>query len=74
MEKEEVLLDTAAEQFRIMLDGLLPQIRLAAIENEMESVADVAVIFTFEDDAITITTEGRVQFPAKVTETIPVTI
>lgn len=74
VEKEEILLDTAAEQFRILLDGLLPQVRLAAIENDMESMAEVSVIFNFEDDAITLTTEGRVHFPAKVTETDSVTI
>jgi len=73
-EKEDILLDAASEQFRVLLDGLLPQVRLAAIENDMEATAEVTIIFTFEEDAITLTTEGRVHFPAKVTETDSVTI
>ena len=74
VEKEEVLLDAATEQYRTLLDELLPQVRLAAIENDMEATAQVAVIFLFEEDAITLTTEGRVLFPAKVTEMDSVTI
>jgi hypothetical protein len=73
-EKEEILLDAASEQFRVLLDGLLPQVRLAAIENEMEAVTEVTMTLNFEEDSITLTMEGRVQFPAKVTEVESITI
>ena len=73
-EKEEVLLDAASDQFRMLLDGLLPQIRLAALENNMEARAEISVAFNFEEDAITLTTEGRVEFPAKITGVDSVTI
>ena len=73
-EREEDLLDAAAEQFRNMLDELLPQVRLAALENDMTSEIEVITEFVFEDEATTITTEGRVKFPAKVSEPESVTI
>ena len=74
VEKEEVLLDAASEQYKTLLDELLPQVRLAAIEIDMEATVQVSAVFLFEEDAITITTEGRVLFPAKVTEMDSVTI
>ena len=74
VEKEEVLLDAASEQYRTLLDELLPQVRLAAIENDMEATVQISAVFLFEEDAITITTEGRVLFPAKITEMDSVTI
>ena len=73
-EKEDVLLDAASEQFRVLLDGLLPQIRLAAIENDMESVTRVTLILNFEENAIVLNMEGRVEFPAKVTEVGSITV
>ena len=73
-EKEDILLDAASEQFRVLLDGLLPQIRLVAIENDMEAVTRITTILNFEDDAITLTMEGRVEFPAKVTEVDSITV
>tara|TARA_Y100000310_G_scaffold200745_1_gene200818 strand:- start:266 stop:514 length:249 start_codon:yes stop_codon:yes gene_type:complete len=73
-EKEELLLDAASDQFRVLLDGLLPQVRLAALENDMEAVTEVITTFNFEENAITLTMEGRVEFPAKVTEVDSITI
>ena len=73
-EKEDILLDAASEQFRVLLDGLLPQIRPAAIENDMESITRVTFILNFEDDAIILNMEGRVEFPAKVTEVDSITV
>ena len=73
-EKEEILLDAASDQYRVLLDGLLPQVRLAALENGMEAVTEVITTFNFEEDAITVTMEGRVEFPAKVTEVDSITI
>lgn len=73
-EREEELLDAVAEQYRTVVDELLPQVRLAALENEMVSEVEVLTVFAFEDNATTITTEGRVRFPAKITESESVTI
>ena len=67
-EKEDLLLAAASEQFRVLLDGLLPQIRLAAIENDMESITRVTVVLNFEENAIVLNMEGRVEFPSKITE------
>ena len=74
IEKEDVLLDAVTEQYKTLIDGLLPQVRLAAIENDMESEVEVSVKFVFEDNAITLFTEGRVIFPAKVTEIDSITV
>ena len=68
------MLDAASEQFKKLLDELLPQVRLSALENELESRVDVTMWFVFEEDATTLTTEGRVNFPAKVTETETITV
>ena len=68
------MLDAASEQFRKVLDELLPQIRLAALENCMESDMEVVVMFEFEDSSTTITTEGRVRFPPKISEPESVTL
>lgn len=72
--REEDLLDAAAEQFRNVLDELLPQVRLAALENCMESDVEVVMMFEFEDNSTTLTTEGRVRFPPKVSESESITL
>jgi len=62
---EKDILDAVGAQVRGITDDLLPQIRLAALENEMTSTINVAVTFDFDDDTTEISSEGSVSFPAK---------
>ena len=71
---EKEVLDTVAGQVRGITDDLLPQIRLAAIENEMQSVVKIEIHFDFDDDKTEIRAEGSVQFPAKHSSSDTVTL
>ncbi len=71
---EKEVLDTVAGQVRGITDDLLPQIRLAAIENEMQSVIKVEIHFDFDEDNTKIRAEGSVQFPAKHTASETITL
>jgi len=62
---EKDVLDAVGSQVRGVVDDLLPQIRLAALENQMEAVANVTIYFTFEGEKTGIHSEASVQFPAK---------
>ncbi len=64
-EIEKDVLDAVGQQVRGVVDDLLPQIRLAALENHMEAVADIKIYFTFEDNGTGIHSEASVQFPPK---------
>ena len=62
---EKDVLDAVAAQARGVADDLLPQIRLAALENEMSAVVELKINFGFENDETKIWSVGEVQFPAK---------
>ena len=64
---EKKLLITVGNQTRKVLDDLLPQMRLAAYENEGAAIVDMRIGFEFtkDGDRVAIACEGQVQFPAK---------
>ena len=64
---EKPVLNLVGNQAKQLVDELLPQIRLAAFENEGCSVMDIRLGFEFSDDGekCTVASEGIVQFPAK---------
>tara|TARA_Y100001968_G_scaffold21559_1_gene16999 strand:- start:674 stop:922 length:249 start_codon:yes stop_codon:yes gene_type:complete len=62
---EKDVLDVVSAQVRGVVDDLLPQIRLAALENNMQSNISVDVSFDFENDTTEISCAGFVQFPPK---------
>jgi len=73
-EIEKEVLDAVGQQVRGVVDDLLPQIRLAALENNMEAVADIKIYFTFEDNDTGIHSEATVQFPAKHSASASITL
>ena len=62
---EKDVLDAVSEQTRAIADDLLPQIRLAALENEMRATIQMEINFSFEDEATDIWSEGSVTFPPR---------
>ena len=64
---EKKVLEIVGLQTKKVVDDLLPQIRLAALENEGAAIVDIRVGFDFGEKAeeVIIATEGLVQFPAK---------
>ena len=61
---EKDLLKELGYQCRDIIDLLLPQIRLAALENENKTQVSIVLDFDFEKGA-TVKAEGSVTFPAK---------
>lgn len=65
-EMEKPLLEMCCRQARQVVDDLLPQIKLAALENDNASIINLKMAFEFDDkDGARIITEGYVDFPAK---------
>jgi hypothetical protein len=64
---EKPLLNAVGTQSQQIIDDLLPQIRLAALENNGACIVDFRMGFDFhvEGDSVTIASEGLVNFPAK---------
>jgi hypothetical protein len=71
---EKDVLDAIAGQTRGIADDLLPQIRLAALENEMTAVVELKINLVFEDDETNIWSYGEVQFPAKHSASATITL
>jgi hypothetical protein len=69
---EKDVLKTVASQAQGVVDDLLPQIRLAALENEMQSTILMEIHFDFDDDKTTIRTEASVHFPPKHSASVSV--
>ena len=62
---EKDVLDEVAIQARQVVDDLIPQVRLCALENEMQSSILIKVNFEFDDKKTEIWSEGAVDFPPK---------
>jgi len=71
---EKDVLDVVSGQVRGIVDDLLPQIRLAALENEMQSTITVDVSFDFDNDTTEVSCVGSVQFPPKHSSSATVTV
>ena len=64
-DQEKDVLDAVAIQARQVVDDLIPQVRLCALENEMQSSILIKVNFEFDDKKTEIWSEGAVDFPPK---------
>lgn len=64
-DQEKDVLDAVAIQARQVVDDLIPQVRLCALENEMQSSVLIKVNFEFDDKKTEIWSEGAVDFPPK---------
>ena len=64
---EKPMLNAVGNQAQRLIDQLLPQIRLAAFENDGASIVELKFGFEFTDsgDECTVASEGNVKFPAK---------
>ena len=64
---EKKLLSAVGNQAKKVLDDLLPQMRLAAYENDGAAIVDMRLGFEFTKDgeSVAVACEGQVQFPAK---------
>ena len=66
-EIEKDLIRTCGGQTEVVIDDLLPQIRLAAIENGGVATLQMTIDFQFSEDGAEtkVITQGAVTFPAK---------
>lgn len=63
--EESGMLKAVAIQAKQIADELIPQVRLCALENEMNADIFIKVHFEFENDKTEIWSEGAVQFPPR---------
>jgi len=61
---EKDLIQELGRQCRDLVDLLLPQIRLAALENDQKTQVDISLKFDF-NKGVVVQGEGSVAFPAK---------
>lgn len=59
------MIEAVGIQAKQIADELIPQIRLCALENEMNADIFLKVHFEFEEDKTEVWSEGAVQFPPK---------
>jgi len=62
---EANMLEAVAVQAKQITDELIPQVRLCALENEMNADIFMKVHFEFNDEKTEVWSEGAVQFPPK---------
>jgi len=62
---ESSMLEAVSIQAKQIADDLIPQVRLCALENEMNADIFIKVHFEFEDDKTEVWSEGAVQFPPR---------
>jgi hypothetical protein len=62
---EGSMLEAVGIQAKQIADDLIPQVRLCALENEMNADIFIKVHFEFEDDKTEVWSEGAVQFPPR---------
>ncbi len=67
-EIEGDVLNAAAQQAYEVVDQLLPQIRLAAMENNMVVKTNLEITFDFSDEETKVSCLGAVTFPVRVVE------
>tara|TARA_B110000495_G_scaffold99293_1_gene85868 strand:- start:68 stop:313 length:246 start_codon:yes stop_codon:yes gene_type:complete len=69
MELEEFTLDGISENLRELLETMMPQIRLAALEHGDTAEVELGLRIRFTGDGADVTARGGVHFPAKGFET-----
>lgn len=65
--QEQDVLDVVKIQSKQIVEDLIPQVRLCALENDMEASVVMKVHFKFSDTNSEIWTEGHVDFPPRST-------
>ena len=59
------MIEAVGIQAKQIADELIPQIRLCALENEMNADIFLKVHFEFDDEKTEVWSEGAVQFPPR---------
>lgn len=65
-ELEKPLIATCGDTVEALVDELIPQIKLAAYENEGFADIEIKINVEFKDDTFELITEGFVDFPARL--------
>lgn len=65
--QEQDVLDIIKIQSKQVVEDLIPQVRLCALENDMEANVVIKINFQFSDDNTEIWSKGHVDFPPKCT-------
>tara|TARA_R100000152_G_C6766287_1_gene191252 strand:+ start:489 stop:737 length:249 start_codon:yes stop_codon:yes gene_type:complete len=65
VELEKPLISTCGDVVEALIDELIPQIKLAAYENEGEADVECKISIKFAKDTFELSTEGYVEFPAR---------
>ena len=66
VEIEKPLIKTCGETIEALVDELIPEIKLAAFEQDGEADVEVKIKIEFKENTFEIQTEGYVEFPARV--------
>jgi len=66
-DQEQDVLDVVKIQSKQVVEDLIPQIRLCALENDMEAHVNIKLHFQFTEENTEIWSEGHVDFPPKST-------
>lgn len=66
VEIEKPLTKTCGETVEALIDELLPEVKLAAYENDSEANVEVKINISFKDDTYEVETIGQVEFPARI--------
>ena len=69
-ELEKPLLLASGEVVKELVDDLLPQVRLAGLENEGQAEVKITLSFSFKEQGSKIDAKGYVVFPAKHAHTV----
>lgn len=67
-EVEQEILDAASQQAYEVIDQLLPQIRLSAMEGGMKVKVNLEIAFDFTEGKTDLSSVGAVTFPVRVVE------
>ena len=63
--QEHNMIEAVGIQAKQIADELIPQVRLCALENEMNADIFLKVHFEFDDEKTEVWSEGAVQFPPR---------
>ena len=63
--QEKHILDAVSIQVREVVEDLIPQLRLCALENEMLADLRLNIHFEFDEESTECWAEGQVYFPPK---------
>ncbi len=70
VEIEKPLIKTCGETVEALVDELLPEIKLAAYEQDGGADIEVKIRVEFKEDTFEVQTQGFVEFPARIIKVV----